>query len=304
MRLAYAFLALAAAAAVFSSGAEAQTYDLGSNRIGQFSRAGLGDVPPIPAPIPVPAPTPVPEGFSYYIRTDFAYGLNAGDPSFSESGRRFGANSPAASFSTTSPFSFGGSQFSSIANHTENSISGGLGFGAYFTPRFRGDMTLEFRGDKTTTVDATYSYTSGIPAAVSGSLRDRLQVRSALGMVNGYYDILPRGGFTPYVGAGVGFAYNQFTRTYLDSETGNNTAQFLSGSAKGNNVTFVAALMGGATFAFDHRWAIDLNYRALYMQGFDTSLVVPGLTTAQTSQARYGDAWEHQVRVGLRFNIW
>ena len=304
MRLAFAFLALAAAAAAFSSGATAQTYDLGESRIGQFSRAGLGDVPPIPAPIPVPAPTPVPEGFSYYIRTDFAYGFNASDPSFSESGRLYGTNGTSANFNAPQPFSFAGPQFASIVNHTDNSISGGLGFGAYFTPRLRGDVTLEFRGDRTTTGDAAYNYTSGVPAAVAGVLRDRLQVRSTLAMLNGYYDILPRGGFTPYVGAGVGIAYNQYTRTYADTETGNGASQFAGGSARGNNATFVGALLAGVTFAFDHRWAIDLNYRALYMQGFDSPVVVAGLTTAQQSNARLGDSWEHQVRIGLRFNIW
>lgn len=304
MRLAYALLALAAPAAV-SGGAQAQTLDLGYDRIAQFSRAGLGDVPAIPAPIPVPAPTPVPEGFSYYLRTDLAYGFNAGQQDFSESGRNYGSGGNSANFNAASPFSFAGPRFSSVVNNTDNSISGSIGFGAYFTPRFRGDMTLEFRGDKATTIDATYSYTSLAPANVNGVVRERLQVRSTLAMANGYFDILPRGGFSPYVGAGVGFAYNQFSRSYSDLETTpTGASQFAGGSVRGNNVTFAAALMGGVTFAFDHRWAIDLSYRALYMQGFNTSMSVAGLTNIQLSQGRLGDNWEHQVRVGLRFNIW
>ena len=36
--------------------------------------------------------------------------------------------------------------------------------------------------------------------------------------MNGYVDILPRGMFTPYVGAGIGFVYNQVSRSYLNNE--------------------------------------------------------------------------------------
>jgi opacity protein-like surface antigen len=37
--------------------------------------------------------------------------------------------------------------------------------------------------------------------------------------VNGYLELLPRGMFTPYVGAGIGFVYNQITRSYVNTET-------------------------------------------------------------------------------------
>ena len=37
---------------------------------------------------------------------------------------------------------------------------------------------------------------------------DTLKVNSTVGLVNGYIEPLPRGMFTPYVGAGIGFVYN------------------------------------------------------------------------------------------------
>jgi opacity protein-like surface antigen len=59
--------------------------------------------------------------------------------------------------------------------------------------------------------------------------------------------------------------------------------------------------MAGVTFAFDHRWALDVNYRALYMQGASATVTT---NIGQISKAEVADSWEHQVRVGLRFNIW
>ena len=38
-------------------------------------------------------------------------------------------------------------------------------------------------------------------------------------MVNGYFDILPRGAFSPYVGAGIGFVYYDVDRTRYNKET-------------------------------------------------------------------------------------
>lgn len=305
MKLAQTLIALTVLA-VTGTGAEAQQPNLPFYGANLPWRAGLSGVPDIPAPIPVPAARPIPEGFSYYLRLDFTYGMNAGDLSFSEAGRNYGAGATAGSAFTSAPsFRFAGPQFSSVANKTEDTFSGGLGFGAYFTPMLRGDFTLEFRGARTTTVDGQYSYTSvNTGGPITGVMQDKFKVQSTLALMNAYVDLLPRGGFSPYLGAGIGFAYNQIDRSYMDSEFGNGTGQFVSGRATGNSVTFAAALMAGATVAFDHRWAIDFNYRALYMQGVDASINTVGLTNAQLSQAHLGDNWEHQVRVGLRFNIW
>ena len=65
--------------------------------------------------------------------------------------------------------------------------------------------------------------------------------------------------------------------------------------------------MAGVSFAFDQRWVLDVGYRAQYLGG-DTSATVtivnvPG-ATPQFSKTTMGDHWEHQVRVGVRFNIW
>jgi opacity protein-like surface antigen len=303
MRFARALLGLALLA-FGADASHAQGLDLSLRGTYQPSYAGIKDVTDIPAPIPVPMARPVPEGFSYYLRVDGGYGTQADKPSFSEAGRTYGAGG-ANPFNGTATFGYNGSGFSSVRNEQKDLGFGGVGFGAYLSPMLRGDVTVEFRSPQTTDIYGAYNYTSTIgAAAVNGTLRDTVEVQSTLGLVNGYIDLLPRGAFSPYIGGGVGMAYHQVNRTYLARETSGASAMTVGGTGTTNRAAFAAAGMAGVTFAFDHRWAIDVNYRALYLQGTTVSLTTTGLATNQASKAIIGDSWEHQVRVGLRFNIW
>lgn len=273
--------------------------------VGQPSYAGLKDLSEIPAPIPVPSARPIPEGFSYYLRIDGGYGMQGQGPSFSERGRTYGAGGTPP-FTGTPTFAYNGAGFSGINNDTIDVGFGGVGFGAYFTPWLRADATLEFRTARGTDVTGTYSYTSaavGNPT-VNGTMRDHLRTTSTVALLNAYIDMLPRGRFSPYVGAGVGMAYHQIDRDYYARETAPGNTLEIMGSHGVGRTTFAAALMAGATFAIDHRWALDLNYRALYMQGGSVSITTTGLASNQVSTATLGDSWEHQVRLGLRLNIW
>lgn len=276
-------LLMSAAIAFCGIVTEAHSADLGLR--GSYSPR-IKDTSDIPAPIPVPAANPIGEGFSYYLRVDGGWSTTAGDPSFTEVGRSYGGAG------------FGSSVFTSQRAETQDIGFGGIGAGAYFTPMLRGDVTFEIRSSRDTEVYGTYRF-----GAVNGSLQDSFHVQSTVGLVNGYIDLLPRGRISPYVGAGVGFAYHNIHRTYLARETGSATPT-VSGETEGNRATRVglaAAGMAGVTYAFDHRWALDVNYRALYMQGVS---VTTNLSNGNISKAALGDSWEHQVRIGLRFNIW
>jgi opacity protein-like surface antigen len=278
--------------------------------------AGLKERIEIPAPIPehgaiaVPAGVPVPEGFTYYLRGDLGWGF-AGERSYSENGRTYGAG-PGPFTSTTGSFTFGSPDFTSSSFTNDDVFAGTIGFGAYFTRHLRGDLTLDFRGKQNLDHNSAYSYESTIAPGntVNGTVRDRFQMRSVVGLANLYFDLLPRGAFTPYVGAGVGFVYNDVTRSYSNSENEVDglgaivtSGTPVSGSSKEKGVGLAGALMAGASFAVSHSWMIDVNYRALYLGSVDVVTPVNTLVPSNT-RAQLGDTWEHQVRVGLRFNIW
>jgi opacity protein-like surface antigen len=269
----------------------------------------------IPAPIPehgaiaVPAGVPVPEGFTYYLRADLGWSF-AGDRSFSESGRTYGIEpSPFTAIGGTG-FVFGDAFFGPSGLDSDDVLTGTIGFGAYFTRHLRGDLTLDFRGKQGITNTSAYAYDSTTGEAVTGTVSDRINLRSVVGLANLYWDLLPRGAFTPYVGAGVGFVYYDAQRSYTDDVTadapgpGGITTDQITGSGGARKVALAGALMAGASFAVSHAWMLDVNYRALYLGGFDVIAAPINTTVPSSTKATLGDTWEHQVRVGLRFNIW
>lgn len=234
----------------------------------------------VPAPIPVPAPVPIPEGFTYYLRGDLGWAFVGSDPSFSESGAVYG----------TPP----GVALSSRSVGTDDVFFGGFGAGAYLTPHFRADVTLDFRGRKS--VDGTATY---VDAPDTGTVRDTVKLRGTVGLINGYWDLWQRGHFTPYLGAGIGFVYNDIQRSYLATESPSNST--VTGSSTDNHFGLAAALMAGVTFASDHRFAWDLSYRALYTDG---GSITTTLSNSSVSTVDIGSHWEHQFRIGVRANIW
>jgi opacity protein-like surface antigen len=258
------------------------------------------------------------EGFSYYFRADVGYSWS-GSASFAESGNLFGdglgattGGGLATAFTATPPFRFGSSQFAPVTTEAHDVFIGTFGVGAYFMPRFRGDLTIDFRGRQGFDANTTYSYTSSggtfAGQTINGVLQETLRVRGVVTMANGYFDILPRGAFSPYIGAGIGFVYYDAERTQYMQETqvtgtsATGLGQQLIATTQGKQTSWglAAALMAGVTVSFDHAWAIDIGYRAQYLDEVSVELT----PTGQLSKATMGDHWEHQARIGLRLNIW
>lgn len=271
--------------------------------------AQLKDRVLIPAPIPdygavaVPGVVPVPEGFTYYLRADLGWGFST-SRSYSENGALYGAGSGV--FEATSSFGFGGPGFVGGGDAKGNGVFlGTVGYGAYFTPRFRGDVTIDFRSSLDLKSESTYFYTSsGGLTTVNGTVTDKISINNAVALANLYWDLLPRGFFTPYIGAGIGLVYYDATRTYLDFAVPSmGTAQTTTFSSKDTGVALAAALMAGTTFAIDQHWLIDVNYRALYLGEIDVVTNVSG-QPFNSSRATIGSNWEQQARIGLRYNIW
>jgi opacity protein-like surface antigen len=235
----------------------------------------------VPAPIPVPAPMPIPETFSYYLRGDIQWGFS-GNPSYSESGAIYGVP-PGVPLSSRS------------IDNSNGLFSGSIGGGAYFSPRFRGDLTLDFRDEQS--IDAAATYTDTNAGSVAGTVRDRIKLRGTVGLANIYWDLMERGHFTPYIGGGLGFVYNDINRSYSATQTG----LTVTGSSHDEQVGLAAALMAGVTLSWDHRWALDIGYRALYMNG---GSITTTLSNSSVSSVDIGSQWEHQFRVGVRVNLW
>ncbi len=163
-------------------------------------------------------------------------------------------------------------------------VGGGLGCSA--GPRgLRGELMLDWRGDRD--VRGTLAAPSGAAFATS--------VQSLTLMFNAYYDLMQFGGFTPYVGAGVGVAHNDLgSVTFTGDPTLSNT---LNGADKWS---LAWSLMAGVGYQISQRVTLDLGYRYIDMGDVRSSRVDSSGFNGNPP-LRVDDLTAHEFKVGLRF---
>lgn len=278
------------------SGAMAEAADWNNGARGIKDHGGM-------AGVPVPAPVPIMESFSWYVRADLGVGW-LGGAGVSERGLQFGVNNGLAISTTESSW---------WQPDTDIVINGSLGVGYYFSPRIRGDLTVDARTPMEILGNGSYTFpeATGNPRAltgntVSGTLSELVRVRDTTMLANAYFDLKDRGAFTPYVGVGGGFAVRTIDRNTTWTETttdalGATTLQ-QTVTAKGKDHVLAPALSAtaGAAIALSHGRVLDFNYRYTYIGEASSGTMVNGMRSVAT----IGDTHEHALRAGLRWNIW
>lgn len=142
------------------------------------------------------------------------------------------------------------------------------GVGCQVTPYFRADLTVGYRDDiqletKFNDLDA--------------------QLESYTAMVNGYWDIVNVNGFTPYVGAGIGVAYNNLHDINLPVNQSSN-----------GRADFAYQLMAGVSYDFSPNLTVDAGYRYIDLGKAKAKGPDPIKVTNLES---------HDFRIGLRYNF-
>jgi opacity protein-like surface antigen len=180
-----------------------------------------------------------------------------------------------------------GPSFSTDAGGTlDNSLGtggiGSIGLGYRFSPRFRTDLTLGYRG----------GYEVGGGANVQSS-----DVDAITGMVNGYVDLGTFGRFTPYVGAGIGASRNEV-------EDIRGTVGGASFRVPGDTRTsFAWQASAGTSVALSERTSLDLGYRYqdLGLVGTQPALSIGGVPVQADSAD--GHLRSHELQLGLRIHF-
>lgn len=258
------------------------------------------------AAVPVPAPMPVPEYTArYYFRLDAGIGL--GDaPTGSEQGYVYGEDSASGPFGVSSSW---------INNDFETFVTLGVGAGVYVGSGFRLDLTAETRSQGKVKIKGGYQYVNASNEQVRGRVDDETTLRGGIFMVNGYYDFDrgPSSRFTPYIGAGLGFAWNELKRNHSTVELSRNCGGGCTGSFsrrdfdsvqdKTHDIVFAASAMAGLTYRISDYALLDMNYRYLYAGSTDVGLGIQGGTFGGNSKVTIGETHEHQLRAGLRFDV-
>lgn len=159
-------------------------------------------------------------------------------------------------------------------------FGGDLGVGYHFNNNFRGDLSIGYLGgDKVTVVDPTNLTDS-----------ETWSHGTWAGLVNAYADLGTIVGITPYIGAGAGVAYlNQ--KISIDAPS-----IPLNASLSRTQYNVAYALMAGASYKVTDNASIDAGYRFLHMPGME-------YYDSSAGGLRKG-AHQHQIRVGLRYDLW
>lgn len=328
MKVRIAWLSLIVAASVGSLSAQAA--DFGGNP-GTLKDLGTSAGVPVPAPVPIPEFKP-----SWYFRLDAGIGT-VGEPSASESGFVYGDT---AAEGGPGPITGPNQQMTTSSSWFDNDFNTfatfGGGVGYYFGSGFRMDATIEARSKDDVNMQGesavwdTHSWYDdccgnriyGDDPNLNGIVdsRSKMEVQEkatldgTIWMLNGYYDFANARGFTPYVGAGVGFVWNRIERNHTstystcDNEgTRPNTcadnvwvAQNVSqADTHTDTVSFAAAAMAGVSYELSDMTALDVGYRYLHLGGTSATMNIGG----DDSRLTIGDQNIHQFRAGLRINV-
>ncbi|MEK9753561.1 MAG: outer membrane protein [Rhodospirillaceae bacterium] len=210
--------------------------------------APAAETRPEPKPMAKPAEAKMakPAEAGFYLRADVGYGFTS-DPDGTTSGGTMTSES------------------------VDNAPLIGAGVGYRFDKHLRADVTFDFRSDAD--VSATTARGTAVTSEVNGWTV----------MANAYWDIDNFGGFTPYVGAGLGYARLE-TATQV-GDTGD-------GGASSDNLAW-AGMLGLAVDTGMAGTVVDLGYRFISLGEFQQA----------SGGASYDDLIAHEIRAGLRFSF-
>ncbi|WP_236728685.1 outer membrane protein [Methylobacterium sp. WSM2598] len=251
---------------------------LGFVLLGAAAAQAADLLPPALPPAP-PPPAPVEIGGSWYLRGDFT----------------------ASDFNRPGDDTLPGTPGAKLENlRLGSSQGGGGGIGYRVNSFLRADFTLDARGG------TRFHDTSSRTRYVEGFNEEGGKLDVLTGLFNVYADLGTWWGFTPYVGAGVGFAEKRFhdgwtQTTCLTVTCGDTQPTYVIGPqtrdarASRTITTFAWAAMAGLSYDFGNGLSLDASYRYLDIgkarTGFD----------AYGGNTRLKDITANEVRVGLRW---
>jgi len=154
----------------------------------------------------------------------------------------------------------------------------GIGFGYNINNNFRTDLTISHRNK--------YSYKAK---------EVKQDLSSTAFMINGYYDIVERANFIPYLMAGAGLAHNKAGNFVLSStET----------SLKDEQNSFAWQGGAGVKYKINNRTFLDLGYKYVNLGKVKTSDVRWEPTITKTPQnVIKGKLKAHEVSLGMIFKL-
>ena len=253
----------------------------------------IGDLPPVEEYVPVEI------GSGWYLRGEIGY-----------------------AFSTAASGSFNFRTYNSAtgtysdANYDSTSVTGGIsygiGFGYRFTDLLRADLTAERFNIRFNGVSTSTAPCAGLLAGTSCRSTDSATLYGTSVLANGYVDLGTFAGFTPYVGAGAGVTHvtwSTLDRSYSCVAGAAACPAIAPASTQHGGMTswrFTYAAMAGIAYDINDKLKVDLGYKYRKisggpMYGFDAASRAGGATGTQGTDPGFS---QHEVKLGLRYDIW
>ncbi len=282
---------IAAAVGVAVSGSPAHAADLGGARGGSIKDGGY-DAPVMSRSPAGPCYVRGDLGYSMARRPNAAWPVTIFDRAYAGADRN--------SAYVDSNYQYIGEGVSETT--LDNAFFGGVGLGCGSGSRgFRGEVMLnhtvnrKFQGTPNNfVINESFGGGASTPTPFIDPMHT--SIKSTTLMFNAYKDLGSFGGFTPYVGAGVGVSYNKMGETFFTDNP------YLLNRIEGNSRTSLAwSLMAGVGYQVSDRAILDLGYR--YMDyGKATSGKVDN-TNSINPAVRISDITAHEVKIGLRYHF-
>ncbi len=241
---------------------------------------------------------PVEIGSGWYLRGDVGY--------------VFDSSIDGVEYTVFDPIAVADEPASFTSASIDTDFTWGGGFGYRFTDYFRADATVDgFRADFSGSTASDLACEPEDPPADDTTCRSEngSEVSAVSVMANGYVDLGTYVGITPYIGAGAGMSYVSWSNlddtTYCVDGVVTPCASpaAVGGSTHGgiNGWRFTYALMAGVAYDISQNFKLDVGYKYRNIDGGDMF----GWDSGETFGAgSHGNIDTHEVRLGLRYELW
>ncbi|MEA3533661.1 outer membrane protein [Rhizobium sp. CC-YZS058] len=179
-------------------------------------------------------------------------------------------------------------------------LAGSIGLGTSLSDILRTDVTAEyFQGRFDGDVDVA-TPCAGQPAGTGCSTAVDADYKALSLMANAYVDLATIAGVTPYLGAGLGATYLDWSSVEARARCGSGpcpgTGAVETGYRGQDDWRFTYALMAGASYDVSDRVKLDVNYRYSDIAG-------GGFAKGSGVDAEDDGFSRHEIRAGLRFSL-
>lgn len=179
----------------------------------------------------------------------------------------------------------------------DNSWFGEAGVGCGSGSRgLRGELMFGYHGSRKLDGEPATTWYDPVGPAPPEDDPLHTDVTSYTMMVNAYKDLGNWGGITPYLGAGLGLAYNKVDDVYF---TGN--PALVNRIHGDNDLSFAWALMAGIGYQISDRAVLDLGYRYSDLGSAQSERV--DSANFVNPRVDIDDITAHEFKIGLRYHF-